>query len=299
LFLAEAVRFELTDVFQHRRFSRPVHSTTLPHLRTGRRVYLAMQALAKHGNHKHDCAVRVTVCPCGAFFEDYKMENRLYTSDTFTGNAAVAKNKVLRNTYALLALSMLPTILGAFVGVQMGFQLSGMMGFVVFMAGAFAFMFAIEKFKNSSLGVALLLAFTFFMGLMLSRLIGAILGYSNGASLIGLAAGGTGLAFLGLSAVATTTKRDLSNMGKFLAIGSILLLAAIVANLFFNIPALSLTIVVVLLGLSCAWLVYDINRVVTGGETNYVSATLAIYLNVYNIFQSLLSLLGIFGGDRD
>ncbi|GAA5157453.1 Bax inhibitor-1 family protein [Viridibacterium curvum] len=227
------------------------------------------------------------------------MDNRTYSIDTFGGNAAVVQNKVLRNTYALLALSMLPTILGAFVGVQMGFKLSGIMGFVIFMAVAFGFMFAIERFKNSSIGVGLLLGFTFFMGLMLSRLIGAVLGYSNGASLIGLAAGGTALSFFGLAAVASTTKRDLSGMGKFLTIGSLLLLAAIVANIFLNVPALTLTILVVLLGLSCAWLVYDINRVVTGGETNYVSATLAIYLDVYNIFQSLLSLLGIFGGERD
>lgn len=227
------------------------------------------------------------------------MENRLYPQDTFAGNAAVAQNKVLRNTYALLAISMLPTILGAFVGVQLGFQLSGMTGFIVFMAGAFGFMYGIEKFKNSSVGVALLLAFTFFMGVMLSRLISSVLGLSNGASLIGLAAGGTGIAFFGLAAIASNTKRDLSNMGKFLTIGSLLLLAAIVVNIFMQVPALTLTILVVLLGLSCAWLLYDINRVVRGGETNYVSATLAIYLSLYNIFQSLLSLLGIFGGDRD
>lgn len=225
------------------------------------------------------------------------MEQRI--PNTLSTGYSVSQNKVLRNTYALLAVSMLPTILGAAVGVQMGFQLSGMMGFIIFMAVAFGFMFAIEKFKNSSVGVGLLLGFTFFMGLMLSRLIGAILGYSNGATLIALAAGGTGLAFFGLSAVATSTKRDLSGMGKFLTIGSLLLLAAVVANIFFQIPALTLTILVVLLGLSCAWLVFDINRIVTGGETNYITATLSVYISVYNIFQSLLSLLGIFGGDRE
>lgn len=225
------------------------------------------------------------------------MEQRI--PNTLSTGYAVSQNKVLRNTYALLAVSMLPTILGAVVGVQMGFQLSGMMGFIIFMAVAFGFMFAIEKFKNSSIGVGLLLGFTFFMGLMLSRLIGAILGYSNGATLIALAAGGTGLAFFGLSAVATSTKRDLSGMGKFLTIGSLLVLAAVVANIFFQIPALTLTILVVLLGLSCAWLVFDINRIVTGGETNYITATLSVYISVYNIFQTLLSLLGIFGGDRE
>ncbi|MEC5397863.1 Bax inhibitor-1 family protein [Uliginosibacterium sp. H1] len=226
------------------------------------------------------------------------MEQRMMNSTTLDVRRS-GQNRVLRNTYGLLALSMLPTILGAWAGVQMGFQLTGLMGFVIFMAVAFGFMFAIEKFKNSSVGVVLLLAFTFFMGLMLSRLIGSILGYANGASLIALASGGTAVAFFGLSAVATTTKRDLSGMGKFLTIGTLLALAAIVANIFFQIPALTLTVLVVVLALSCAWLVYDINRIVTGGETNYVTATLSVYISVYNIFQTLLSLLGIFGGDRE
>ncbi|MDB5800213.1 MAG: hypothetical protein JWL63_1152 [Rhodocyclales bacterium] len=225
------------------------------------------------------------------------MEDRMLNVGSM--GLAHSPNRVLRNTYALLALTMVPTVLGALLGVQMNFALTGGMGFIVFMAGAFGFMFAIEKFKNSSIGVVLLLAFTFFMGLMLSRLIQSVLGYSNGGSLIALAAGGTGIAFFGLATFASTTKRDLSGMSKFLTIGSLLLLAAIVANIFFQIPALYLGIVVVLLGISCAWLVHDINRIVQGGETNYISATLGVYLSLYNIFQSLLALLGIFGGDRD
>ncbi|MEC5386209.1 Bax inhibitor-1/YccA family protein [Uliginosibacterium sp. H3] len=228
---------------------------------------------------------------------EIQMEDRML--DVGTIGVPQSQNRVLRNTYALLALSMIPTVLGALLGVQMHFALTGGMGFIVFMVGAMGFMFAIEKFKHSSAGVAILLAFTFFMGLMLSRLIQSVLGFSNGGSLIAIAAGGTGISFLGLASFASTTKRDLSNMSKFLTIGSLLLLAAIVANIFLQIPALYLTIVVVLLGISCAWLVHDINRIVQGGETNYVSATLAVYLDVYNIFQSLLALLGIFGGDRD
>jgi modulator of FtsH protease len=229
--------------------------------------------------------------------QEENMEDRVLNSGTF--EVTRGQNKVLRNTYALLAVSMVPTILGAVLGVQMGFAMTGGMGFILFMAGAIGFMFAIEKFKHSSTGVVILLAFTFFMGLMLSRLIQSVLGLSNGGQLIALAAGGTGIAFFGLSAVASTTKRDLSGMGKFLTIGSLLLLAAIVANIFLQVPALTLTIVFVLLGISCAWLVYDINRIVTGGETNYISATLAVYLSVYNIFQSLLAMLGIFGGSDD
>ncbi len=218
------------------------------------------------------------------------------------GIAASSQNRVLRNTYALLALSMLPTILGAFLGVQFGFSFfagSPMLGFMLFMAVAFGFFFAIEKYKNSSVGVLLLLGFTFFMGLMLSRSLQFTLGYSNGASLIALAAGGTGVIFFAMAGLATVTKRDLSGMGKFLFVGMIVALIAGVANIFLQLPALSIVMAVACLGIFSAYILYDVNRIVTGGETNYVTATLAIYLDIYNVFVSLLQLLGIFGGDRD
>jgi len=218
------------------------------------------------------------------------------------GIAASSRNRVLRNTYALLALSMLPTILGAFIGVQFGFSFfagSPMLGFMLFMAVAFGFFFAIEKFKNSSVGVLLLLGFTFFMGLMLSRSLQYTLGYSNGASLIALAAGGTGIIFFAMAGLATVTKRDLSGMGKFLFVGMIVALIAGVANIFLQLPALSIVMAIACLGIFSAYILYDVNRIVTGGETNYVTATLAIYLDIYNVFVSLLQLLGIFGGDRD
>ncbi|WP_374514724.1 Bax inhibitor-1/YccA family protein [Niveibacterium sp.] len=218
------------------------------------------------------------------------------------GIAASSQNRVLRNTYALLALSMLPTILGAFLGVQFGFSFfagSPMLGFMLFMAVAFGFFFAIEKYKNSSVGVLLLLGFTFFMGLMLSRSLQFTLGYSNGASLIALAAGGTGVIFFAMASLATVTKRDLSGMGKFLFVGMIVALIAGVANIFLQLPALSIVMAVACLGIFSAYILYDVNRIVTGGETNYVTATLAIYLDIYNVFVSLLQLLGIFGGDRD
>lgn len=218
------------------------------------------------------------------------------------GIAASSQNRVLRNTYALLALSMLPTILGAFLGVQFGFSFfagSPMLGFMLFMAVAFGFFFAIEKYKNSSVGVLLLLGFTFFMGLMLSRSLQFTLGYSNGASLIALAAGGTGVIFFAMAGLATVTKRDLSGMGKFLFVGMIVALIAGVANIFLQLPALSVVMAVACLGIFSAYILYDVNRIVTGGETNYVTATLAIYLDIYNVFVSLLQLLGIFGGDRD
>jgi modulator of FtsH protease len=216
---------------------------------------------------------------------------------------SVTKNRVLRNTYWLLALSLIPTVLGSIVGVQTGFNRifagSPWIGFGVFMIGAMGFMFAIEKAKNSAAGVPILLAFTFFMGLMLSRLIGSILGLSNGASLIAVAFGGTAVIFGAMATIATVSKRDFSGMGKWLFVGVIILLVAAVANMFLHLTALSLTISVIALGIFSAYMLYDVQRVVNGGETNYISATLAIYLDIYNVFSSLLSLLGIFGGDRD
>lgn len=217
-------------------------------------------------------------------------------------HAAASSNRVLRNTYWLLALSLVPTVLGAWIGVKTGFSFfagSPLMGFLLFMGITFGFFFAIEKFKNSGIGVALLLGFTFFMGLMLSRLIGAVLGFSNGASLVGFAFGGTAVVFFGMATLATTIKRDLSGMGKWLMVGMVGILVAAVANIWLQMPALMATISALAVVIFSALMLYDIKRVIDGGETNYVSATLAIYLSVYNVFQSLLSLLGLFGGERD
>ncbi len=214
------------------------------------------------------------------------------------GTLAPAQNRVLRNTYMLLALSLVPTVIGAWLGVQMKFSfLSGspFIGFMLFLAIAFGFFYAIEKTKHSAWGVAILLGFTFFMGLMMSRLIERTLGLSNGGTLIATAFGGTSLIFFAMASLAATIKRDLSNMGKFLMMGVLLLIIAAVANIFLQIPALMLTIMVLAIGIFSALLLYDVNRIITGGETNYISATLAIYLDVYNIFTNLRALLGFVG----
>jgi modulator of FtsH protease len=213
---------------------------------------------------------------------------------------AASQNRVLRNTYMLLALSLVPTVIGAWIGIQMKFSFFAgkpMWGFLAFLAIAFGFFYAIEKTKNSGWGVAILLGFTFFMGLMLSRLLTHILGLSNGGTLIATAFGGTAVIFAGMATLAGTIKRDLSNMGKFLFVGVLMLLVAAFANIFLQIPALTVTLMVLAIGIFSALLLYDINRIITGGETNYVSATLAIYLDVYNIFANLLALLGITNSD--
>jgi modulator of FtsH protease len=205
------------------------------------------------------------------------------------------RNRVLRNTYWLLALSMLPTVLGAWVGVSTGVvaTLGAGMSAIVFLGGAFAFMFAIEKTKNSAAGVPVLLAFTFFMGLMLSRMLSFVLGLSNGAGLIMMAFAGTGAIFLGMAALSTIIKRDLSTMGKFLFIGAIMVLVASIANIWLQSAALMITLSVLVIGIFSAFIIYDLQRVKNGQETNYISATLGVYLSLYNVFSALLSIFGL------
>ena len=230
-------------------------------------------------------------------------EQSLQTLPGYSGSGSLAadRNRVLRNTYWLLALSMVPTVLGAWVGVSTGITaaMGGGMSAIIFLAGAFGFMFAIEKTKDSSTGVLVLLAFTFFMGLMLSRLLATILGFRNGSSLIMTAFGGTAVIFLGMATLATVIKRDLSGMGKFLFVGALILLVAGIVNIFMQSTALMMTLSVLAIVIFSGFMLFDIKRVIDGGETNYITATLSVYLSVYNVFQSLLMILGVVGGERD
>ncbi len=212
-----------------------------------------------------------------------------------------ARNRVLRNTYWLLALSMLPTVLGAWVGVSTGItqSLTGFMGLIVFLGGAFGFMFAIEKTKNSAAGVPVLLAFTFFMGLMLSRMIAMVLGFKNGSDLIMTAFGGTAGVFFVMASLATVIKRDLTGMGKWLTVGAVLLMVGAIINAFVASSTGMIVISMLAIGIFSAFILYDLKRIIDGGETNYITATLGLYLSLFNVFQSLLALLGIFGGERD
>ena len=233
------------------------------------------------------------------------MNARVNTLPSSAGNgygiSQEQRHKVLRNTYWLLALSLLPTVLGAWLGVATGLtqSLSGGLGLVVFMGGAFGFMYAIEKTKNSAAGVPVLLAFTFFMGLMLSRMIGMVLGFSNGAELIMTAFAGTAGVFLVMASVASVVKRDLSGMGKWLFVGAMVIVVGAAINIFVGSTAAMMAISVAAIGIFSAYMLYDLKRILDGGETNYISATLALYLDIFNVFQSLLALLGIMGGERD
>jgi modulator of FtsH protease len=226
-----------------------------------------------------------------------------YAFGAGTPGSLLARNAVLRNTYWLLALSLIPTVLGAWAGIA--FNFAGVMGArpgmtaIVFLVGAFGLMFAIERNKNSGVGVALLLAFTFFMGLMLSRLLAFVLGFGNGVALISMAFGGTAVIFGAMATIATVSKRDFSGMGKWLMMGALVILLAAVANIFLQLPAMMLAISVLAIVIFSAFMLFDVQRVVNGGETNYISATLAIYLDLYNVFSNLLAIFGIFGGSRD
>jgi modulator of FtsH protease len=214
---------------------------------------------------------------------------------------SLERNRVLRNTYWLLALSMLPTVLGAWMGVATGItaNLGGGLGLVVFLGGAFGFMYAIEKTKNSSAGVPVLLAFTFFMGLMLSRMIAMVLGFKNGTDLIMTAFGGTAGVFFLMASLSTVIKRDLSGMGKWLTVGAVVLMVGAVINMFVASSAGMVVISMMAIGIFSAFILYDLKRIIDGGETNYITATMGLYLSIFNVFQSLLALLGIFGGERD
>ena len=233
---------------------------------------------------------------------DHDLQHDFGASARPLDTLATSRHRVLRNTYWLLALSLVPTIFGAWLGVQFKVSLfagSPMIGFIAFMAIAFGFFYAIEKTKNSAWGIPVLLGFTFFMGLMLSRLIGHTLGYSNGATLVMTAFGGTATILGVMATIATVSKRDFSGIGRWLFAGLLVIIVASVANIFLQLPALYLVVSVLAIGIFSAYILHDVQQVIRGGETNYITATLNIYLDVYNIFANLLSLLGIFGGSRD
>lgn len=211
-------------------------------------------------------------------------------------------HKVLRNTYMMLGLTMVPTVIGALIGMTIDFSFAAGSP-ILFALGALAVIYgmfyAISVNKDSSLGVVFLLGLTFVMGMLLGPILQVALSLSNGGQLVGLAAGGTGIIFLTLSAIASSTKRDFSFMGNFLLVGIILLIVASLANLFLQIPAFSLALSGVAVLLFSGFILYDTNRIVRGGETNYVMATLSLYISIYQLFTNLLHLLMAFAGNRE
>ncbi len=218
---------------------------------------------------------------------------------TATDSVAVQRNKVLRNTYALLALTMVPTVLGAWIGVTTGItrNLGGILSMVLFIGGMLAFQFAIHRFRNSSTGVVILMAFTFFMGLMLSRLLGVVLGMGNGTSLVMSAFASTAGVFASMAVLATVIKRDLSGMGRWLFAGMIAVLIAAVINMFIGSSAMMLALTVLSTLIFSLYMLYDLKNIIDGGETNYIMATTGLYISIFAVFQNLLAMFGIMGGD--
>ena len=218
-------------------------------------------------------------------------------------DVAAQQNKVLRNTYLLLAVSLIPTVIGAAVGtnfINFSFMRSSpIMSVIIMMAVFYGWIFMIEKNRNSVLGVGLLLGFTAFMGLLLAPLLQTILSMRNGGQLVMMAAGGTAAVFFVLSGIASTTKRDFSFLNKFLLVGFVVIMLAVVAQIFLQSPLMQLVLCGAFIIFSSAVILWQINAIVRGGETNYVSATLSLYVSLYNIFSSLLQILGLTSGDRD
>jgi modulator of FtsH protease len=230
------------------------------------------------------------------------MDNNYQVLGRNTEVLSDTSNKVLRNTYALLGMTMIPTVIGAFIGISLDLSFMAqhpIMAVVGMLVVMFGLIMGIKANSNSSIGVLLLLAFTFFMGVMLGPILQVALHLRNGAQLIGMAAGGTGIIFLTLAGIATTTKKDFSFMGKFLMVGIIMLIVASLANMFFQIPAFQLALSGVAVLLFSGFILYDVSRIVNGGETNYIMATLSIYLDIYNLFVNLLQILMAVFGDRD
>ena len=230
------------------------------------------------------------------------MNDNYQTLDySFVNTSFEQRNRVLRNTYWLLALSLVPTVLGAWLGVATGLSLalSGGLGLVVFLVGAFGFIYAIERTKNSAMGVPVLLGFTFFMGIMLSRMIAMVLGFKNGTELVMMAFGGTAGVFFMMASLSTMIKRELSGLGKWLYVGAVVLMVGGLINIFVGSSAGMMVISMLSIAIFSAYMLYDIKSIIDGGETNYISATLALYLDIIIVFQSLLALLGIFGGERE
>ena len=221
---------------------------------------------------------------------------------TQAGSFPSVQSKVMRDTYIMLALTMIPTIIGAIIGTSMSFTFlatNPIMGSLLMFGAMIGMLFAVSALRNSAWGIAALLGFTLVAGVFLGPILQVALHLNNGVQLIGMAAGGTGIIFFSLATIATVTKKDFSFMGKFLFIGLILLIVASLANLFFQIPALSLTLSAIAILIFSAYILYDVSRIVNGGETNYVMATMGLYLSVYNLFINLLHLLMAFGGERD
>ena len=220
-----------------------------------------------------------------------------------TSTATIDRNSVIRNTYWLLALSMLPTVAGAYLGASMNFasfyRTSPIMAPLLMFGAMFGMLFVVSALRNSGWGIAAVFGFTFVSGVMLAPMLQHAAGLKNGGELVALAGGMTAAVFFVMAAIATVSKRDFSFLGKFLFVGVILLIVASIANLFFQVPALTITISAIAVLIFSMYLLHDLSQIIRGGQTNYIMATIALFLDIFNIFVNILNLLMIFSGQRD
>jgi len=208
-----------------------------------------------------------------------------------TGESALASNKVLRNTYMLLAMTLLFSAAAA--GISMYFNLGRGVGMGAFIAAIVLIWFVLPRVENSSAGIYVVFAFTGLLGLAIGPTIEHYLNYPNGSSIVATAMGGTGTIFLGLSAYVLTTRKDFSFMGGFLFVGLLVAIVAMIANFFLQIPALQVALSAAIILIMSGFILFDTSRIINGGETNYIRATVSLFLNIYNIFQNLLFLIGM------
>ena len=215
---------------------------------------------------------------------------------TRSRESILATNKVIRNTYTLLSMTLMFSALMAAVAYQLNWP---PLGFVVTLIGFFGLLFLTSKTSNSAWGLLSVFAFTGFMGITIGPIVNLyVSAFSNGHELVMMAMGGTGVIFLGLSGYALTTRKDFSFMGGFLMIGILVAFLAGIGAAVFNVPGLSLAVSAVFIMLMGGKILYDTSALVHGGETNYIMATVSLYVSIYNLFLSLLHLLGAFAGER-
>lgn len=208
--------------------------------------------------------------------------------------SVLATNKVLRNTYALLSMTLIFSALCAGAAVALNMP---PMGMIVTLVGYFGLLFLTTRFSNSGLGLLFVFALTGFMGLTLGPIISMYLSIPNGSQIVMTAMGGTGIIFLGLSGYVLTTRKDFSFIGGFLMVGILVAFLAGIASMFLSMPGLSLAVSAMFVLLMSGLILYQTSQIIHGGETNYILATVTLFVSIYNLFLSLLQLLGALGGD--
>ena len=221
--------------------------------------------------------------------------NQNYSTVVRSSSSAISTNKVLRNTYMLLSLTLLFS--GFTAALSMFLNMPPMTYLISVISGMVIAMFVLPRFANSTAGIGIVFLITGLLGFGLGPILTMYASLPNGGNIITLSLAGAGVIFMGLSAYALTTRKDFSFLGGFLMVGFLLILLAAVANIFLQIPAMSLMISSAVILIMSGFILYDTSRIIHGGETNYVLATIGLYMTIFNIFISLLQILGIMGND--